>query len=245
MKSRWLTKKGVVLALALAFLAVSGPGAAMGGNLRITMNDGTSVEVPFYWEENDEVKFETAGGVAGVQKSQGVSVQEIILATDYDPDVLVDPANADASPALAQMVQELVSSNVLQKPSYQKLSPEESQRLLEMASGRSKSKREKVSAPLFTIEWDLSEMIRADNNELLLLVRRLLSSRMDLRGHSFNLILYDGEGNVLQQKPCEVTELVVNKKTLRKMGLSGHLFSVSATMKPDNRIKHYEITSVH
>lgn len=245
MKSRWLTGKWAVLVLTLALVAGLGPEAAMGGNLRITMNDGTSLEVPFYWEENGEVRFETPGGVAGVPKNQVASVQEIVLFNDYDPEVLAEPPKNKATPVVEKMVQELVQAKLPTRPDYQQLSPEESQRLLEMADGRSNSRREKVSTPLFTIEWDLTEMVRADNNEVLLLVRQLLSSRADLRGHSFKLTLYDGEGNVLLNKPCEVIELNVDKKTLRKMNIKGNIFAVSGTIKPDSRIKHYEITAAH
>jgi len=36
----------------------------------------------------------------------------------------------------------------------------------------------------------------------------------------------------------------VDKKTLRKMGISGHLYTIVATVKPDPKIRRYEIVAL-
>jgi len=55
-----------------------------------------------------------------------------------------------------------------------------------------------------------------------------------LRNQAFTLIVYDGEGNVLQKKPCEIHEITLDRKEKKKYEIPGHLFSVTATVKPDN-----------
>ena len=58
---------------------------ALGGPLRINLSNGTSIEVPYYWEEGGEIKFEMPGGVAGIPKAYVTSVQEIIAMREFDP----------------------------------------------------------------------------------------------------------------------------------------------------------------
>ena len=50
----------------ICFVLILGTPLTWGGSLRLKMTDGTSVEVPYYWEEGGEVKFEIPGGVAVV-----------------------------------------------------------------------------------------------------------------------------------------------------------------------------------
>jgi hypothetical protein len=86
--------------------------------------------------------------------------------------------------------------------------------------------------------------VKSDGRELVLVMRNVLSSRSDLKNQRFMLTLYDAEGNVLQQKPCELRELDADNKTLKELSIRGQLFSVVASVKPDPKIKRYEITAV-
>jgi len=217
------------------------------GSLRINMNDGSSVEVPYYWEEADEIKFEIPGGVAGVPKTQVSSVQEVLAAREFDPEVLLDSPVDRSTLDQQNMLKEIVASKTPSGTPYQKVSAEEADHLLGLSSARhriSSQPEEQVHGPRYSIEGDFAELVKTESSGVMLVLRNVLSSRSDLRNQTFQLTLYDGEGAVLLRKPCEVKLLDVDQKTLRKMEIRGNLYSVMGTVKPDPSIKRYEITSV-
>lgn len=221
---------------------------AWGGSLRITMNDGTFVDVPYYWEEGGDIKFEIAGGVAGVPKSQVASINEVITAGEFDPEVLVESTEGIRGAEERKRLQDLIVNKVPLFESAEKLSTEESLQLLrlrESAVKESGVQSERIYAPLFNLEEEFAELVRPREGSTMLVIRNILSSRTDLKNQRFTAAFYDGEGNLLQKKPCEVQELDVDQKTLRKMGMRGRLFSVTASVRPDPNIKRYEITAVH
>jgi len=216
------------------------------GSLRINMNDGHSLEVPYYWEEGGQVKFEIGGGVVGVPKDQVGSVQEVLASREFDPEAMTAPP-ADKAPSEQQrLLREVVATKGETGSQYQKLSPEEGSRLLRLSSARRMAAshgEEQIVAPNYRIEGDYAELAKGAGNGVMLVLRNVLSSRSDLRNQSFTLTLYDGEGKILLRKPCEVKLLDVDQRTLRQMDIRGGLYSVMATVKPDPSIKRYEITS--
>lgn len=241
--NHWMTLVYVSLFIAM-LLSLQTPGWC--GSLRINMNDGHSVEVPYYWEESGQVKFEIGGGVVGVPKDQVGSVQEVLASREFDPEVLAAPP-ADKAPSEQQrLLREVVATKSVTGPEYQKLTPEEGSRLLRLSSVRKMATgqgEEQIIAPNYRIEGDYAELAKTSGNGVMLVLRNVLSSRTDLRNQSFTLTLYDGEGKILLRKPCEVKLLDVDQKTLRQMEIRGGLYSVMATVRPDPSIKRYEITS--
>ena len=237
-----------ILSLATSlFLGVNAP-PTWAGPLRITMNDGTSVEVPYYWEEDGEFKFEFPGGVAGLPKDQVKSVQEVIASKEFDPESIVNKPES-TSPILdqKQMLQDLVVTKAPLKASTQKLSNEDGIRMMKdwNAGGKQAAKgKEKAYGPTFNVEGDYSEFVRAEGKDVMVLMRSVLSSRKDLKNENFALTLYDGEGKVLEQKPCELHPLDADRKTLKKIGIKGHLYIITATVRPDQKIRRYEITAM-
>lgn len=241
---RWMTLVSVSLFLSL-LLSFQPPGWC--GSLRINMNDGRSLEVPYYWEEGGEVKFEIGGGVVGVPKEQVGSVQEILASREFDPEVLAAPPSDKTPSEHQKMLREIVAAKSPGGAEYQKLTAEEGSRLLRLSSVRrmeaAGTGEEQFVSPNYNVEGDYAELAKTAGNGVMLVLRNVLSSRSDLRNQSFTLTLFDGEGKVLLRKPCEVKLLDVDQKTLRKMEIRGGLYSVMATVKPDSSIKHYEITS--
>ncbi len=218
---------------------------ACGGALRITMTDGTSVDVPFFWEYGDEIKFDIAGGVAGVPKSQIASVQDVLEAREFDPDVLFQPASDRTNLDQQKMLQALVESKVPAAKCEQK-DPEENIRLLKEAGGSAKGAKppaELVHAQRYNIEKNFSTMCVEPGGNVLVM-QDILSSKIDLKTRNFTLTLFDADGNVLQRKPCELHEIEVDPATLKKLEIRGRLYLVKASVKPDPKIKRYEITSV-
>jgi len=218
---------------------------ALGSSLRISMTDGTNVEVPYYWEEGGEVRFEIPGGVAGVPKGQVKSIQEIITSREFDPEVLVESPKGPAGPDQREILRDLVIPKSLEGTAAEKVETEEGLRAFDRREGtaaESKFAGERVFAPMSRLEGDFAELKRTDGRDVVLVMQNVLSSRTDLREKRFTLTLFDGEGNVIQQKPCELHELAVDNKTLRELNLRGRLYSVVASVKPDPKIKRYEIS---
>jgi hypothetical protein len=246
MKLRSVARLIFSLTVSLCFsMAINCP-RAWGGLLRITMNDGKSVEVPYYWEEKGEVKFEFAGGIAGIPKGQVSSVQEILDAKEFDPEVLLEVPKDAATMDSKKKLQDFIAQQLPAKPDYEKLDAEQSLQVLQAESLTKKgtgASHEVVHGPLFNVETGFSELVRVRGEGVLLVMQNVLSSRGDLRNQAFTLIVYDGEGNVLQKKPCEIHEITLDRKEKKKYEIPGHLFSVTATVKPDPKIKRFEIVS--
>jgi hypothetical protein len=219
---------------------------AQAASLRILMVDGTSLEVPFCWEEGGMVKFEMPGGNAGIPKSNIASIQEIITTGEFDPGVLVKSSIAARSAQNYKTLEGIVQAQTAPNPSYRPLSQEEAAQVLELKERRDATKEEenvRIITTNFRQQADFSDFVQVQGDGMLLVMRQILSSQGDLRNKRFTLTLYDAQGNVLQRKPCDISELTVDKKTLKQLGISGMLFSVVATVKPDDKIKRYEITS--
>jgi len=216
---------------------------AQSGTLRINLTDGSSIEVPYYWEEDGQIKFDIPGGVAGIPRSQVSSVQEVVAAQMFDPEALMEQGDDRTKKDQQRALEELIADKVPSSPYYEKLSPEESMRLLKVSglAARSASK-ERVHGPMFDRMHDFGELVRMKSGSgLMMVMQNVITSRSDLGSQNFTLALYDAQGKVLQKIPCEVYELTTDPKVLKELGTQGHVFSVVATVKPDPKISRYEI----
>jgi hypothetical protein len=232
----------VFLVFSLALI----PSIVWSGLLRISMSDGSVIEVPYFWEENGEVKFEFAGGVAGIPRAQVTSIQEILTAKEFDPEVLLETPKEATEVVHTKKLQEFIANQLPSPPSHEKLNPEQSLAILQSENFTKKkagSPNEVLFGPLFNLEASTAELVRIHGGGVLLVMQNILSSRKDLRNHAFTLVAYDAEGNALQRKPCEVNELAVDRKTQKNLEIPGHIFSVTATVRPDPKIKRFEIVS--
>lgn len=240
---RWFFRVFVVCLL--VHLGMSGA-PAWGAGMRITMTDGQTVDVAYYWEFQDEIKFDIPGGVAGVPKKQVASIQEILEAKEFEPEVIfMAPEDAAKSDQKA-MLKELVASKVPGAKCDEK-APEENMKLLresaaEVRKDARKFKGELVHGQRYTVEKNFSTVCNEAGGPMLV-VQDIISSRADLKDREFTLTLFDSEGKVLLKKPCELHEISVDKDTLKQLSIRGRLYLVKASVKPDPKIKRYEITS--
>jgi hypothetical protein len=228
----------------LCFTLVAGTSLVWGGSLRLKMTDGTAVEVPYYWEEDAELKFEIPGGVAGVPKVQVAAVQEVVVDREFDPQVLTEAGEAAGKSAQMQMLQDLIVAATPVTAMSEKVNPGESLELLRAgrAVGESARGKEKVQGTLYDVHADFSELVRIPGTGLMIEMRKVVTSRNDLRQNGFTLQLFDGEGNVIQRQSCAVNELDMDRKAMKQLGLRGRVFTLMASVRPDERIKRYEIT---
>lgn len=239
------------LALPISFCLVLNVSPVRAGTLRITLNDGKSVEVPYYWQEDGQYKFEipqVPGGIAGIPKDQVKSVQEIVESKEFNPEAMVEAA-PDTSPAGQQKkaLREIVETKVPLKAPAQTITPDEGMHMLRAASSAPKgpdTAKERTYTPAFSVKDDFSQFARVEGSDVVVLTRSILSSRKDLTNKNFALTLYDGEGNVLGQKPCQLRPIDLDKKTMVKLGIRGHLYTITAVIKPDAKIKRYEIAAL-
>ena len=231
--------------LGLCLVVVLGSSWAWGGPLRLKMTDGTAVEVNYYWEEGGELKFEIPGGVAGVPKVQVASVQEVVVNREFDPEVLAERSEAEGASAQLKMLRDLVSASPSTATTAERLTPEESLELLRAgrSTGDGGRGKERIEGALYDVQADFSELVRIPGAGVMIEMRKVVTSRNDLRRNGFTLNLLDGEGNVIQRQACQVNELDVDRKSLRQMGMKGRLFALTASVRPDERIRRYEITA--
>lgn len=241
----WLRKPALCSAGASLLLLLMVTCPALGGPLRINLANGTSIEVPYYWEESGEIKFEMPGGVAGIRKTDVSSIQEIITTREFDPEVMVESGAGGPTGEKEKVLRELVTKKNSASSDAEKMTPEESITLLSKIGARNvPGSSERIYGPAFTNQGDFTDLVRIRGNELMLVMQNVVTTRNQLKDRKFVLTLFDAEGNTLQKQPCDVHEVNVDNKTLKKLGIRGVLFSIIATIKPDSRISRYEITAL-
>jgi hypothetical protein len=122
--NHWLTRLTPYLCAAFVFFCCwlkASP--VLCGPLRINLSNGTSLEVPYYWEENGEIKFEMPGGVAGIPKAYVTSVQEIVTMREFDPEVLVESNSESSTNNREQTLLELAEKQNPSPPAFEKIGP--------------------------------------------------------------------------------------------------------------------------
>ncbi len=212
--------------------------------LRINMKDGTTLEVSYFWEENGEYRFEIAGGVVGVPKNQVESVHEILASREFDPEVILDDAHTQSLAGGNKVLRGIVEGEQAERAHIQNLSFEESRKLLAMANGGSPAPQvnlESVYSPELRMEGNFADLVRINEHEVMLLLRNVVSTRNATGNLTIYLALFDGDGNLIQRKSCELFELSLDNKTMRELGTNGRIFTVMASVKPDPKIRRYEI----
>jgi hypothetical protein len=226
------------------FLAPGFPAPAWGGPLRITMTDGTSVEVPYYWESEGQIRFEIPGGVAGISKSQLSSVVEIVEAREFEPETIFH-APTQLTPDNRAMLQDIIASESGTRCELKE--PNENIEILRTAVAEAEASLpgppvEAVHGTKLTVEKNLPVICPGPNGPMVV-IQDIFKSRMDLGSGDVNVVLYDSNGKVLLRKPCEVYPLNLNADAQKKLNLRGRLYLVRATIQPDSKIKRYEIAA--
>ena len=222
-----------------------------GGPIKISMSDGTSIEVQYYWEEGDQIKFNVAGGgIAGVPKTQVTSISEVVVNSEFDADVLLQSSIAAPDAVRVNPIEDRVTSQIFPRmESYEALDPEEFNRLLTAFRNAEKKKSEDAAVPEPVVSPSVDQRepfarlgrIQGKGNKLLLV--NPFVSQLELDKQKFMVTLYDADGNVLQKKSCEVYKVDMDQAVLRELGIKGKLFSLVADVDPDPKIARYEITT--
>ncbi len=236
----------IILVLAVIMCFAAPVPQVHAANLRIIMVDGTSLEVPYCWEEAGQIKFEMAGGTAGIPKSNVASIQEIVTAGEFAPDIMVKSIAGARSSEKSKTLETIVEKQAPSKSTYRPLTQEEVAQLMAarpQAELRDTSKEVRIHSTTISQQADLTDLAQVQGNGAVLVMKQIMSTRDNVRSKRFTLNLYDAQGSIIERKPCEIVELSVDKKTLRQLGISGSLFSVMAVVRPDAKIKRYEITS--
>jgi hypothetical protein len=194
-----------------------------------------------------QIRFEMPGTPDSPR--QLASIQEIVTAGEFSPDVMVKSTSAARATEKNKALVDIVDKQTTAKPGYRALSPEEAAQLLELRSReglpKDSTKGIRIHTTTISPQADFSDLAQTQGNgpAPIMLVKQIMSTRENVHSKRFNLNLYDAQGNVIERKPCELSELTVDKKTLRQLGISGSLFTVTATVRMDPKIKRYEITS--
>mgnify|MGYP006981295036 FL=1 len=213
--------------------------------MKIFLTDGLSIEVPYYWEEAGEVKFEHAGGIAGIPNDQVVSIQEVLTSKEFDPEVLLQqPGGMDPELPQAKDVQKHIETKLSSMTCPDNVPADEAVQLLTLTLDARKKAlaASKVRGPRFKVDGKFSELCRSGPR---LVMQNIVVSRADLKSYNFLLTLYNENGEVLQKKPCEVVELEGDRKALRKLQLPGRIYAVVASVDihPDSKISRYDIST--
>jgi hypothetical protein len=224
------------------FFAFTSAGAA---SMKLHMADGTSIEVPYYWISGEEIKFDIAGGVAGIPRSQVVSVEEILEAREFDPTVILESAQATPGDQ-KQLIEKLVSEKVKSPVRGVTETGEALEKYRSAAETGTTAGQGGKPVSLFSVKFGVQKALPVMCDEPsgpVLYFQDIVGGRDEAKLPDFNLVLYDGEGKVLQKKQCEVYPLSLDNDLAKKLQLKGKLFLVRAGVKPDSKIKRYEIAA--
>ena len=226
------------------FLTPGLPPSAWSGPLRITMTDGTFVEVPYYWESEGQIRFEISGGVAGISRSQLSSVVEVVEAKEFDPEMIFQ-SPTELTADNRKMLQDIISTKSGARCDFKE--PSENIEMLRSATAEAEAPLpgppvEAVHGTKLSVEKYLP-VVCAGPTGPMVVIQDIFKSKADLGSGDLNLVLYDSEGKVLLRKPCEVYPLNLDADAQKKLNMRGRLFLVRATIQPEPRIKRYEITA--
>lgn len=242
-------KRIVLIIILLTCLIAAGlPSRGQAGMLRIKFRDGTSVDVDYCWEEKGQIRFEVPGGVAGVARSQVSAIDEIITSRPFTPDIMGQREeiylNVDEKDA--EWFKDFMINETPHNPDYQVLTPDEVNDLM------AKQSELKITPPRKSIrifasslerQGEISEWIRLRNNGTLLLISHTVSTYDDMSGKAVYLSLYDGDGKRVKKILCQIHALDVDRKKMKELGISGRLYALVAKVRPDPRVRRYEIST--
>ncbi|MFP5213647.1 MAG: hypothetical protein ACLGPL_09730, partial [Acidobacteriota bacterium] len=221
MKFRWIGGIFCLVALLLA-----GAAFAADSMVRITLRDGNTVEVPYYWEKDGEIRFHRAGGEAGIPRSDVASIQEIVPAAEYDPEMLAKGSKISSGPV--KLLKELVAAKIPPERGQQ-MTQEEVDALL--TSGRVRG--ENYKQPEFSLQTREIKGYR-EGGEVRIVIEDILKSRAPLGNRRFFITLYNGNGAVLERAPAETIEIkdleVAERKNIG-MRKGDHLYVVRAVAR--------------
>lgn len=218
-----------------------------GGSMKIIMKDGTSIsDIPYYWEEAGEVKFEYSGGIVGVPKDQVASIKEVLTIREFDPDAMRASTGMDADLRDLKDLRDMISKEMKAAEGEQGVSLDSTTQWTSLANSARKKALEssRIHGPIAKVRGDFPKAIAASPEQTRLLVRKILFSKSDLTPYRFELTLYNGNGGVLQTKPCELTEIKLDRKKLRRMKIRDRIYELKATIDPTPEIARYDITAI-
>ncbi len=233
-----------VLATAAVFWLL-GTESVLAAKIRITLHDGNRVEVPYCWEVKDTVFFEIPGGVAGIPKSQVRSIQEIVAGSEVAYDTVKSRVRtAAASDPEQQKEWVTLLKGTPSDTSAEPLSAEDLSRLLaSTVPSQEPPQAVRLYKTSFSPKGDVTEWMRVQKNDAVLVVKYLLNVQEDSQNKRFELILYDGHDRIVQRQPCSIQPVDVPQKLSEKLGIQGRLYAVVARIKPDANIRRYELAT--
>ena len=232
-----------LLAILLGYLATP----LLAGPMRIKLKNGNYLKANYCWEESGEIKFEVPGGVVGIPKYEIESIEEIVIERSFSPEIMTQreettPVNANAKEMkkLKKLISERLPSN------YHVLSRDQVEQVLQEYS-RSRIRKLKQPKRLYagSIEQcgEVSEWVRLPRKGISLMLSNIVISPRDLETQKVFINLFDGDGNLMKRMRCQVHRLEVNEKQLKKLGISGDLYVLTALIFPNPRIRRYEISA--
>ncbi len=241
MKKKNMLWKVFVVCLMGGWAGLSLPGSSAEAALRINMKDGTQLEVEYIWEAKDEYRFEFSGGEAGIPKNLVESIHEILDSREFDPEVMLDrsPSNSPK-----EVLRDILDKGTPERFQVQKLTEEQSRAFLEETFARRQLPGQQVfhSPELKMSDRDyFTDLVLVRGREVMLLLRNLMVTRLPIGDYVLYLALFDGDGNLIQRKPCEVFEL--DADTLKELGVRGPLFGIRSFIEPDPKIRRYELVA--
>ncbi|MEN6440207.1 MAG: hypothetical protein ABFD97_16660 [Syntrophobacter sp.] len=211
--------------------------------MKIIMRDGHSVEVPYYWMTAGQYRFTIPGGIAGIPSSQVASVQEIIESKEFDPEILLQRAGESTTADERKLLQDIISSKA-PEARCQMANPEEGiQRLRALAPAEMNADKPRIHGQKFNVQKSVPVVCDEPGGPVLV-IQQLVSGSVDPKDRDFSIILYDSEGNVVSRKACDIYPLALDQESQNKLQVKGKAYLVRASIKPDARIKRYEIASV-
>ena len=214
-------------------------------SIRIRLVDGAILEVPYIWEEGDLIKFQSEkSGIIGLPKDQVVSMQEVLVAEEFDPEALLEASKEKKGPSanrIDALLRESPTGNATAISD-----PEKSLDALRLAMGGKEKPRQdkkRMIGSTYTILDSYAEMVESGTQGARLLLRYGLGSRENLEQYDFTVTLYDVDGKELLRTPCDIHMQELAKDELKRLDIRGRFYIVTASVKPDVRIRRYEISA--
>ncbi len=255
--------KGLCLLLGAILMVGSNFALSYAGQLEITLADNRKITTPYCWEENGEIKFPMPGGTAGVDKTNVVSIREVVSSgqvvisemakltekkeekpEETIPGIIV-PTRIKKKNPQAEIISHALTK---QDPYAEEVKPLSSNELDMVENKCLLTKKEEIQkffvASLQTAV-EKNEIVRKIDNGYVIILRDVVTTPYENLNAKPILTLYDENGNVINEIPAQIINLKIPPEKALKYGLEENMKAVVSVFPLNCDVRRYEVSFVY
>ncbi len=235
------------------------------GQLEITLMDNRKIVTPYCWEENGEIKFPMPGGVAGIDKTNVISIREVVSSGEVvisemarleetkknkepeESSLLVDLGTKQRKPKnpKAEFLKKTLSQQDPYAREIKPLSTSELDTVEEKCILTNKEEIQKFFVANLKTAVEKNEIVRKIDKGYVIVLRNIIDTPYGDINAKPILTLYDQDGNVISEVPAQLIDLKIPKEKAIKYGLDEKVKAVVSVFPLNCDVRRYEVSFVY